>query len=249
MHHWNIKMLRWTCQTPASEDLLAEHNKRGNLEFDYVTSLNCDLAHAAKYPRSILNPHLNAVREFPSNSHITLYNMPCHAIWKRNAFEMAALEPISAKEPLNATVFQGEFKDSSLQKQTNKQKIYFKQHDTHWIRIINECFGALGAVFWFSTLGKSFFCNRSCYWLHDRQLWGISLIRSSVCWSFAQHLFDTVLSSCTVHFSPHICTVRSKIFNKPNKKWTQTRTENRAQILVLRETGSYFGKASLQLSF
>lgn len=59
---------------PASKDLLAEHNKRGTLEFDYVTSLNCDLALAAKCPSSILNPHLNAVREFPSNSRITLCN-------------------------------------------------------------------------------------------------------------------------------------------------------------------------------
>lgn len=47
-------------------------------------------------------------------------------------------------------------------------------------------------------------------------------------------LFDTMLSSYTVHFSPHICTVKSKIFNKPNKKCTQTRTENRAWILVLK---------------
>lgn len=57
---------------PAAKDLLAEHNKRGTLEFDYVTSLSCDLALAAKCPSSILNPHLNAVREFPSNCCITI---------------------------------------------------------------------------------------------------------------------------------------------------------------------------------
>lgn len=47
------------------------------MEFGYVTLLNCDLVFAAKYPSSILDPHLNAGCEFPSNSHVTLYSIPC----------------------------------------------------------------------------------------------------------------------------------------------------------------------------
>lgn len=47
------------------------------MEFGYVTLLNFDLAFAAKYPSSILYPDLNAGWEFPSNSHITLCNIPC----------------------------------------------------------------------------------------------------------------------------------------------------------------------------
>lgn len=113
MHHWKVKMLWWTCQTLVSKNLLVEHNKRDNLAFDYVTSLNCDLALAAKYPSNILDLYLNTVREFPSNGHITLY-ITYHAIWKRNGFEKAALKLAGAKEHLNVIVFQGEFKDNSL---------------------------------------------------------------------------------------------------------------------------------------
>lgn len=105
-------MLWWTCQALVSKDLLAECNKRDNLEFDYVTSLNCDLALATKYTSSILDPHLNAVRELPSNSHITLYNISCYL--KKKCLWNAALKLIGAKEHLNVIVFQGEFKGNSL---------------------------------------------------------------------------------------------------------------------------------------
>lgn len=47
------------------------------MEFDYVTVRNCHLAIAAYYPSSIPDPYFKAGCKFPSNSHITLYNIPC----------------------------------------------------------------------------------------------------------------------------------------------------------------------------
>lgn len=47
------------------------------MQFGYVTLLNCDLSFAAKYSSSLLDSYLNAGCEFPPNSHVTLYNIPC----------------------------------------------------------------------------------------------------------------------------------------------------------------------------
>lgn len=66
------------CDKPVRPKyLLVECNKRENMKFGYVTLLNCYWTFAAKNPSSILDPYLNARWEFPSNSHVTLYNIPC----------------------------------------------------------------------------------------------------------------------------------------------------------------------------